>query len=111
MKLIDIIKEYVVNKPDPKRPPALLEVVKDIYRVGEIHYPEDYYTKWEVDVAFNQILTIGDIWKLQKDKDEDGNYYYTCIKGEWSDLDDESNSYYNWSYNDETKDFFKILKR
>ena len=31
MKLTDIIKEYIVNKPDPKRPPALLEVVKDRY--------------------------------------------------------------------------------
>ena len=110
MKLIDIIKEYVVNKPDPKRPPALLEVVKDIYRIGETQYQEDYYTKDEVDTAFFQILVVGDIWKLQKDKNEDDRYYYTCIKGEWSGLDEESNSYY-WSYNDETKDFFKVLKR
>jgi hypothetical protein len=102
--------EIKINQPDSNRPPALLEVVKDIYRVGETRYKEDYYTKWNVDNCFFQILVVGDIWKLQKDKDEDGDYYYTCIKGEWSGLDEESNSYY-WSYNDETKDFFKILKR
>ena len=114
MKLTNILNEIKINQPDPNRPPALLEVIKDIYRVGDTQYQEDYYTKDEVDTAFFQILVVGDIWKLQKDKrqsywDEE-EYYYTCIKGEWSNLDEESDSQ-SWSYNDETKDFFKILKR
>jgi hypothetical protein len=106
MKLIDIIKEYVVNKPDPKRPPALLEVVKDRYLCTDRTREGDYYTKREVDDIFFHMLVIGDVWKLEKNEDDE--YCYECIKGVF---EGESTDEVGWSYNDKTKDFFKILKR
>ena len=66
MKLTDIIKEYIVNKPDPKRPPALLEVVKDRYLCTDRTREGDYYTKREVDDTFFHMFVVGDVWKLKK---------------------------------------------
>ena len=107
MKLTDIIKEYTINKPDISRPPLMLEVVKDIYVVGiDALNDETYYTKEEINSAIFHKFVVGDIWKLKKD--EDGDYYYECIKGTF---EGEGSDEVAWEYNDETKDFFKILKR
>lgn len=111
MKLIDIIKEYTINKPDINRPPALLEVVKDRYYCVEDAVSEgNYYTKDEIFNAFYHSFVAGDVWELQKGKSEGikGEYYYKCIKGTHkSEYSDEM----GWKYDDTTKDFFKILKR
>lgn len=108
MKLIDIIKEYTINKPDPNRPPALIEVIKDWYHCVETAREGNFYTKEEIDSIFFHYFVVGDTWELQKDKTENGEYYYKCIKGTFkTEYSDEV----GWEYNDETKDFFKILKR
>ena len=52
------------------------------------------------------MLVIGDVWKLEKNEDDE--YCYQCIKGVF---EGESTDEVGWSYNDKTKDFFKILKR
>ena len=106
MKLTDIIKEYIVNKPDPKRPPALLEVVKDRYLCTDRTREGDYYTKREVDDTFFHMFVVGDVWKLKKNEDKE--YYYECIKGVFKG---ESTDEIGWEYDDTTEDFFKILKR
>lgn len=105
MKLTDIIKEYVVNKPETNRPPALLEVVKERYLCIDRVHEGDYYTKDEIDNFFYSVFTVGDVWKLVV---IDREYYYKCIKGEHKG---ESNEEAGWEYNDSTKDFFKVLKR
>ncbi len=109
MKLTDILNEIKINQPNSKRPPALLEVIKDIYVVGiDALNDETYYTKEEIDSAIFHKFVVGDIWKLKKDEDEDIGYYYECIKGIFEGEDSDEVA---WEYNDETKDFFKILKR
>ena len=97
--------EIKINQPDPNRPPLLLEVVKDRYLCVNRAREGDYYTKDEIFDNFAHLFVVGDIWKLERD--EDGDYYYECIKGQWEE--DVSEGW--WSYNDTTKDFFKILKR
>ena len=111
MKLIDIIKEYTITKPDPNRPPSLLEVIKDrYYCFGEGLREGNYYTKEEIYSTLYHSFAVGDVWELQKGKSEEieGEYYYKCIKGTHkSEYSDEM----GWVYNDSNKDFFKILKR
>lgn len=110
MKLIDIINEYKINKPETNRPPALLEVIKDRYLCNDRTREGDYYTKDEIFDNFNHLFVVGDIWKLKKDVlyiNGDEDYYYECIKGQW----EEETSVGWWEYHDEIKDFFKILKR
>ena len=99
--------EIKINQPDPKRPPALLEVVKDWYYCIKTANEGNYYTKEEIDRFFFETLIVGDVWELQKDKDEDGKPYYKCIKGRFKG---EQSDEVGWEYNDSTKDFFKILK-
>ena len=102
------IDEIKINQPDPKRPPLLLEVVKDRYLCVNRAREGEYYTKAEINITFFHQFVVGDTWELQKDKTEDGEYYYKCIKGtHQSDYSDEM----GWKYDDTTKDFFKILKR
>lgn len=105
----DYLEEYTITKPDPKRPPSLIEVVKDRYHfIEDILVEGEYYTKEEINSAFFHQFVVGDTWELQKDKTENGEYYYKCIKGKHQpDYSDEM----GWEYDNTTKDFFKILKR
>ena len=98
--------EIKINQPDPKRPPLLLEVVKDRYLCTNRAREGSYYAKNEVDDVFFHMFVTGDVWKLERD--EDDKYCYKCIKGVF---EGESTDEIGWSYNDTTKDFFKILKR
>jgi hypothetical protein len=98
------LDEYQINKPG-SRPPALIEVVKDIYLCTDRTREDEYYAKDEIFDNFAHLFVVGDIWELKKDEDDE--YYYECIKGQWKE--DISEGW--WEYNDTTKDFFKILKR
>jgi hypothetical protein len=108
MKLTDILNEYQINQPNSKRPPALIEVVKDWYYCIETANEGNYYTKEEIGDFFFHTLIVGDVWELQKDEDEEGKPYYKCIKGRF---EGEQSDETGWEYDDNTKDFFKILKR
>jgi hypothetical protein len=96
--------EIKINQPDPKRPPSLLEVIKDRYLCTGRTREGDYHTKDEIFDNFAHLFVVGDIWKLIKNEDDE--YCYECIKGQWEE--DVSEGW--WEYNDTTKDFFKVLK-
>lgn len=108
----DYLEEYIINKPETNRPPALLEVMQTIFYCVDRVYGGEYITKGEMDDNFLEILTKGDIWQLYQNP-ETREYHYKCIKGSMTGYttDQESESYaVFWEYNDATKQYFKIIK-
>ena len=76
--------------------------------MAQVSNEGNYYTKAEIGDFFFHTLIVGDVWELQKDEDEEGKPYYKCIKGRF---EGEQSDETGWEYDNNTKDFFKILKR
>jgi hypothetical protein len=120
MKLIDILNEYTVNKPTLiSRLPKQIQVIKNIYRLGDKDWPrpDTMYVQDEVDNFFVKMLYEGDIWEKitsLEDEDEGDDVVYRCISGQMEGEDNKGAWEQDpdaWEYNDSTKDFFKVLKR
>jgi hypothetical protein len=112
MKLTDILNEYQINQPNPKRPPAVIEVIKDGYFCFDIEgiSEGEFYTKEEAHI-FSNPFVVGDVWELVKDtyNEYNGDFYYKCTKGK-REGDEQGIDFLNMD-NDKIKRFFKILKR